>query len=138
MRRAAYYMVRRVGGPGKIDDPIKNHRWYEAAIALGSVGVLTNDSTLKNWSTRYAWHGVHMERSGGIMPENGGHDSGYQALGMVSASRYLALVATGDLHAALTTALQRGEAWELSRVRSDGSINQAGDTRTASCKEKGP
>jgi hypothetical protein len=138
MQKAAYYMVRSVGGAGKIDDTSKNHRYYEAAIALGSVGVLAGDSTLRTWSTLYAWKGVHMERPGGVMPEDGGHDSGYQALGMVNASRYLTLVATGKLESALYTALKRGEAWELSRVKPDGSINQSGDTRTVDCKEKNP
>lgn len=138
MRRAAHYMVHWVGGPDKIDDPTKNHRLYEAAIALGSVSVLAHDRTLRQWSTRYAWRGIRMERRNGVMPEDGGHDSGYQALGMVSASRYLTLVATGRLERSLYRALQRGEAWELSRVRSDGGINQAGDTRTVGCKERNP
>jgi hypothetical protein len=138
MRKAAYAMVRAVHGPGKIDDPAKNHRQFEAAIALGSVGVLTGDGTLRRWSTLYAWKGVHMAHRDGVMPENGGHDSGYQALGMISASRYLELVATGGLYRALYATLQRGEAWELSRVRPDGSINQSGDTRTAGCKETSP
>src|SRR5947209_7001979 len=64
MRRAAYAMVRSVHGAGHIDDPLKNHRYYEAAIALGATGVLTGDGTLKNWSTQYAWKGIHMERPG--------------------------------------------------------------------------
>ena len=138
MQRAAYYMVRSVGGPDKIDDTTKNHRYYEAAIALGSVATLSGDKTLRQWSTRYAWRAIAMERSDGVMPEDGGHDSGYQALGMVSATRYLALVATGRLYHSLYQALQRGEAWEISRVRPDGSINQAGDTRTAGCREHNP
>ena len=138
MRQAAYYMIHSVGGAGKIDDATKNHRWYEAAIALGAVGVLAGDRTLVHWSTLDAWRGIHMQRPDGVMPEDGGHDSGYQALGMVNASRYLALVATGSLYHSLYTALARGERWELSRVRSDGAINQAGDTRTAGCRERDP
>lgn len=138
MRKAAYAMVRSVHGAGKIDDTAKNHRRFEAAIALGSVGNLANDSTLRTWSTVYAWQGIHMAHADGVMPENGGHDSGYQALGMIDATRYLELVAGGGLYRALYSTLQRGERWELSRVRSDGSINQAGDTRTAGCKETSP
>jgi hypothetical protein len=137
-RKAAYAMIRSVHGMGKIDDPDKNHRRFEAAIALGSVGVLAGDSTLRRWSTIYAWQGIHMAHPNGVMPENGGHDSGYQALGMISAARYLELVATGSLYTALYNTLKRGEAWELSRVKPDGSINQAGDTRTAGCKETNP
>jgi hypothetical protein len=135
MQKAAYYLASVVGGHGQIDDPTKNHRFYEAATALGAVGVLAGDHTLVQWSTKYAWEGIAMERPGGVMPEDGGHDSGYQALGMVNAARYLELVATGGLYQALFHALDRGESWELSRVRSDGSINQQGDTRTAGCKE---
>jgi hypothetical protein len=138
MRRAARHMVRTVGGPGKIDDRTKNHRLFEAAMALGATGVLSQDSVLQRWSQRYAWKGVHMERSDGVMPENGGHDSGYQALGMVHATRYLALLARGTLRDALDRGLQRGEAWELSRVRADGTIDQAGDTRTSGCRERDP
>jgi hypothetical protein len=138
MRRASYYMVRSVGGPGRIDDGTKNHRYFEAAIALGAVSILANDRTLRGWSALYASQGIRMQRLNGIMPEDRGHDSGYQAVGMVHAVRYLELVATGSLRVALQAALQRGEAWELSRVRPDGSINQAGDTRTAGCREKNP
>lgn len=138
MQRAAHFMVRSVGGPGHIDDHVKNHRWFEAAIALGATGTLALDPQLIRWSRQYAWRGVRMQRADGIMPEDGGHDSGYQALGMVSATRYLELVATGSLAQALYAALQRGEAWELSRLRADGSVNQTGDTRTAGCKERDP
>ncbi len=138
MQKAAHFMVRSVGGAGKIDDSTKNHRFYEAALALGATGLLAGDRTLVTWSRRYAWHGVHLERGDGVMPEDGGHDSGYQALGMVNASRYLELVATGHLRKALYAVLLRGEAWELSRVRSDGSVDQLGDTRTVGCRENDP
>lgn len=138
MKRAAHYMVHTVDGAGHIDDYVKNHRWFEAAIALGATGILAHDPILVRWSRVYAWHGIHMARSNGVMPENGGHDSGYQALGMVSASRYLELVASGSLYTSLYQALERGEVWESSRIAPDGSVNQAGDTRTAGCREHDP
>jgi hypothetical protein len=138
MRRAVYHMIRAVGGPGKIDDSTKTHRFYEVAVAIGAVGVLSGDEQLLGWSKQYAWRGIGMERADGVMPEDGGHDSGYQALGMVSATRYLALLGTGKLGHALHGALQRGEAWERSRIGSDGSVNQSGDTRTFGCRERDP
>jgi len=138
MRRAVYHMIRVVGGPGKIDDSTKSHRFYEAAIAIGAVGILSGDRRLVRWSKHYAWHAVGMERANGVMPEDGGHDSGYQALGMVSATRYLALLGTGKLGHALYGTLQRGEAWERSRIDSKGSVNQSGDTRTFGCRERDP
>ena len=57
-----------------------------------------------------------MERSNGVMPEDGGHDSSYQGLGMVHATRYLDLLAKGTLRDSLYRALRRGEKWELSRA----------------------
>jgi hypothetical protein len=135
MDRAAHFLPRVVGGVARIDDYSKNHRRFEAALAFGSVGFLASDRTLVKWSRAYAWQGVRMARSTGVMPEDGGHDSGYQALGMVNAIRYLDLLATGKLYSALHGVLQRGEAWELTRVRRDGSVNQDGDTRTAHCRE---
>jgi hypothetical protein len=138
MRRAVYHMIRVVGGPGKIDDRTKTHRFYEAAIAMGAVGVLSDDKKLVEWSKLYAWSAIRMERADGVMPEDGGHDSGYQALGMVSAARYLALLGTGKLGHTLYEALQGGEAWERSRIGSDGSVNQSGDTRTFGCRERDP
>lgn len=138
MRKAAHFMVHTVGGPGKIDDHTKNHRFYEAAIALGATGVLADDATLWKWSQQYAWEGIHMQRPNGVMPEDGGHDSGYQAVGMVNATRYLTLLPTGTLYHALYRALQKGEAWELSRIGSNGSVNQQGDTRTEGCQEHNP
>lgn len=138
MRKAAYAMVRSVHGVGKIDDPTKTHRRFEAAIALGATGVLAHDAALRRWSTVYAWQGIHMTLANGIMPEDGGHDSGYQALGMINACRYLVLLAHGKIYRALYGALRRGEAWELSRVGPDGSINQTGDTRTVGCEERSP
>lgn len=138
MQRAAYAIVRSVGGPGKLDDYTKNHRWFEAAIALAAVGILAGDATLERWSRVYAWRGIRMARPNGVMPEDGGHDTGYQGLGMINASRYLELEATGRLRTALQTTLGRGEAWLLSRVRPDGMVDQRGDTRSVGCQERDP
>jgi hypothetical protein len=138
LRRAARHLVQVVHGVGKIDDHTKNHRFYEAALALGSVGVLADDPTLIRWSRTYAQEAIAMERPGGIMPEDGGHDTGYQALGMTYAMRYLTLVATGSLARSLRNTIAAGAAWELSRVHADGTIDQTGDTRTVDCKERNP
>jgi hypothetical protein len=135
MFKAILLLTRIARAPGWVDDPAKNHRYYEAAIAFGALGVLTGDPTLIRWSEKYAWNGIAMMQPDGVMPEDGGHDSGYQALGMVNATRYLELVATGNLYAALRRTLARAESWELSRVGVDGTINQSGDTRTADCRE---
>jgi hypothetical protein len=138
MQRAAYYMVREVGGPGRIDDLSKNHRRFEAALALGATGMLAGDHTLITWSHRYARQGIRMQLPDGVMPENGGHDSGYQAVGLSYAAQYIALLASGPLRNALVQAVTKGEGWEISRVRANGSIDRSGDRRTRNCVERGP
>lgn len=136
LRLAARHLVRVVGGVGRIDDRTKNHRFYEAALALSSTGVLAADRTLQDWAVRYAHEAIAMQRPNGVMPEDGGHDTGYQALGLVDASRYLFLAPSGRLFRALYQALRLGETWERSRIRSDGAINQSGDTRSYGCRER--
>jgi hypothetical protein len=138
MQRAALHMISIVGGVGHIDDTTKNHRYYEAALALEATGLLSHDRILQRWSTVYAREGMRMERPDGVMPENGGHDTGYQALGLTYATRYLELRGHGPLVSRLYQTLQRGEDWELSRVRPDGAIDQSGDTRSTGCKERNP
>ena len=61
--------------PPKIIASMKR-QWPSARLAswLGT--------TLVKWPHAYAWDGIAMERANGVMPEDGGHDSGYQALGM--------------------------------------------------------
>jgi hypothetical protein len=79
-----------------------------------------------------------MEHPDGVMPENGGHDSGYQALGLIDATKYLELVAGDTLYDRLYAAVKLGEEWEISRIGSGGTVNQSGDTRTAGCTEHSP
>ncbi|GAC1324808.1 MAG: hypothetical protein NVSMB22_14010 [Chloroflexota bacterium] len=138
MHRAAHRMVRRQGGPGHIDDGTKNHRFFEAALALEAVGTLAHDAQLQRWATVYARRGIAMERPTGVMPEDGGHDSGYQAVGLTDAIRYLALTSGRAISSRLHAAVQRAEEWELSRVHPNGSIDQTGDTRTVGCRERDP
>jgi hypothetical protein len=104
------YMVHAVGGPGKVDEPTKTHRRFEAALALGATGLLSRDRTLIRWSRLYAREGIRMQWPDGVMPENGGHDSGYQAVGLSYAIHYLALLAAGRLRHALLRAVRQGEA----------------------------
>jgi hypothetical protein len=100
--------------------------------------MLNGDGTLQRWARVYASHGIAMAHPDGVMPEDGGHDSGYQALGLTFAIRYLELSGQSSQSSPLYQTIQRGEEWELSRVRSDGSVIQTGDTRTAGCKERDP
>lgn len=138
MHRAARRIVTAIGGPPHLDDATKNHRYFEAALALAATGDLAHDKQLQTWSRAYARGGMRMERANGVMPEDSGHDSGYQALGLTYAIRFLSLETGQPLYRPLYASVQRAEAWELSRVHAGGTVNQSGDTRTVGCRERDP
>jgi len=135
--RAAWH-AEKIVGRGKVDDPTKNHRFFEAALGLMGAGRLARDRRLVSRSRLYARRGIRMSRPNGIMPEDGGHDSGYQAVGLNDAIRFLTLDSNAALDRSLRAAISRAERWELSRVRGNGTINQTGDTRTNGCEERSP
>lgn len=138
MGKAARYLVRTWWHrSGHIDDPSKEDRFFEGAIALESVGVLTDDSGMEARAATYASEGLRMTRPNGVMPENDGHDSSYQALGLIYATRFLELTGPGALYRALYQKVSLGESWLLSRVNGNGTINRSGDSRTGpSCPER--
>lgn len=138
MRTAAHHLIEQWWRkPGHIDDGGKEERFFEASLALESIGLLTGDRQLETSAGVYAHEGIRMTRGNGVWTENGGHDSSYQAIGLVYGARYLALLGTAAPSRAMHKALAVGEAWELSRVHRDGSIDRNGDDRTGpTCPER--
>jgi hypothetical protein len=142
LRRAARYMVNTYWNkPGHIDDQGKEERFFEGAIALAATAALTGDKLLQDRSHAYARAGVRMTQSNGVWTENsvGGrccHDSSYQGIGLKYGTRYLELLHSGPLFKKVYPAVSKGERWEISRVRSNGTIVTLGDTRTTGCSER--
>lgn len=67
----------------------------------------------------------------GVLPENGGYDSSYQS---VTLYRLLLLFlrvdpADGEFRQALWTAIDRGIAWELTRILPTGEVDTTGNSR---------
>jgi len=108
-----------------------SHRWFACAAALGESGVLLHDKKLLLKARPLLQGGIRSQLASGIYLEKGGFDSGYQAAGMIYATRYYALVADGADQAALKRSLNKGMAWLVSRIRSDGTVSAEGNTRTA-------
>jgi hypothetical protein len=78
---------------------------------------------------------MRMTQPNGIWTEHGitsvcCYDASYQAIGLVYGTRYLALLGSGSLYDSVASVVQKGESWELSRTRPDGTINISGDDRT--------
>lgn len=114
------------------------HRYWLAAAAFQLTGVLTHDTTLENNAIGYINRGYAAQLPDGVNPELGGPDSSYQGVGLVFACRLCDFLADKTYAGKVKTMISRGEAWEETRVLSDGVVSSQGNTRTGSCQEKGP
>lgn len=113
------------------------HRRFLDAAALGEVAVLFNDRPLMEKSVWLVRNGIALQQPDGVNPERGGHDTSYQALGLLYACRYYQLVADEAMRAEMKPGLDRGFGWLLTRIQPDGRIDGTGNTRTGPAGEMG-
>lgn len=113
------------------------HRRFLDAAALGEVAVIFNDQTLREKSVWLIRNGIAFQQPDGVNPERGGHDTSYQALGLLYACRYYQLVPDGPTRTEMKPTLDKGFAWLLTRIQPDGSIDGTGNTRTGPAGELG-
>ena len=116
--------------PASPSELVFGHRRYLDAAALGETGLLCHDKELIEKSVWYIRNGIAFQQADGVNPERGGHDSHYQALGLLFACRYYQIVADDALRAEMRPMMDKAFAWLLTRVRSDGSVDPTGNTRT--------
>ena len=121
--------------PKRGEKPYGHRRFLDAA-ALGLAGVLGNDKDLIADSAALARAGMAFQRPDGVFPENDGHDSHYQAYALLFACRYYALVADDALRAEMKPKMEKAYAWLLTRIREDGRVDPAGNSRTGFGQEK--
>jgi hypothetical protein len=130
LHAAARWMARSgVWRPGLAGDAPYSHRRFLVASALGLTAELTGDRVLLARAREALGLGLAAQRSDGIDPELGGHDSSYQARGLVYAEHYLAWVRHDAQAAQLRAAIARGLAWERTRILASGQVSTAGNTR---------
>lgn len=125
---AAHWMVDHEDEGKKYNKPY-THRRYMVADALGETGVLCDDADLVEQSKEFVHDGLRMQDPSGYNPEKGGFDVSYNAGGLFFAEEYYTMVANGALRDQLYKMLEKGVAWEASKVRSDGSVDTSGSTR---------
>jgi hypothetical protein len=123
--------------PGRAHDRPYTHRYYLDAAALGETGVLTGDEELIERSKDYIREGLTRQDPSGFNPEKGGFDTSYHAAGLFFALNYYELVADAAARRSLAPMLDKGVAWLRSRLRPDGTVEQAGNTRTGAGQERG-
>lgn len=113
------------------------HRRFLDAAALGEVAVLFHDQPLREKSVWLIRNGIAFQQPDGVNPERGGHDTSYQALGLIYACRYYQLVADDAMRTEMKPLLDKAFAWLLTRIQPDGRIDGTGNTRTGPAGELG-
>jgi hypothetical protein len=106
------------------------HRRFLVGAAMGLTAALTHDRLLERRADEVIAGGLRIQRPNGVIPERGGHDSGYQPVGMIYAEDWLSYNRHDPLAARVARAIRRGLAWERSRVLPNGRVSTAGNTRT--------
>lgn len=128
LHKAARWMARPgVWRAGLAGDSPYTHRRFLVASALGLTGVLTGDRQLARRAREALGLGLRVQRRSGVFPELGGHDSSYQARGIVYAEHYLAWVPRAPR--SLGSAIAHGLAWERTRILPQGKVSTVGNTR---------
>lgn len=104
-----------------------------AAKAFGTCGVVLGDERLVATSRRLIAHAITLRDREGVFIENGGRDSSYNVVSILFGTVLSFHVSLPEFEAVLPRAV----AWQLSRVKSSGEIEVAGNTRTGVGKEPG-
>ena len=120
-----------------IDEPFGD-RYFLNADAIGEVGVLLHDDAMLKAARRYVRAGLLHQDPLGFTPEKGGSDTGYHASSLLYAMTYYTLVANEDLRQQLQPKISWALAWFDGKVRLDGTVDQAGNTRTGFGQERDP
>lgn len=111
------------------------HRRYLNAAAVGETGILCGDKDLVAKSAWFVNDGIAFQQPDGVNPERWGHDTSYQAVGLMYACRYYRMVADDALRARMFPMMTKGFDWLLPRIQADGSVDMTGNTRTGPAQE---
>ncbi len=120
-----------------LDEIIKVHRkatnrMFIAAKAFALGGILLEDDTLLQASRQIIREALAQQDAAGFLPENGGADTGYNAVAILFAHTLAIYLNAPELDAALDRAM----AWQLARIDPNtGIVDVSQNTRTGRGQE---
>lgn len=114
---------------GKRRNQPYTHRFYLLAAALGVTGKLAGDQALIQSSESFIEEGLALQNSDGYNPELNGYDVSYHMVGLVFAERWLKAFPTHPLAPRVSSMIEKGLEWELTKVKPSGEIDTTGSTR---------
>jgi hypothetical protein len=131
LSRAALWMIK----PSVLKHGLKNnegftHRYYLVASALGLTGKLTGNQELIAYAQQSIKQGLSLQRSDGVNPEKGGHDSSYQAVGVLFSQRWLVNFPDDQLASQVRLMIDKALDWEATMILPSGEVSSLGNTRT--------
>jgi hypothetical protein len=107
------------------------NRLVIAAKAFGLCGLVLNDNALIAKSRKLIARALTLRDADGVFIENGGRDSSYNSVTILFGQVLALHLALPEFEAALPKAV----AWQLTRIRENGEVDVAGNTRTGVGKE---
>ena len=105
------------------------------ALAFSLNGRVINREQYRHLGDRWVMKTLRKQRADGVFPEHEGGDSGYQAVTLLLLQIYALYASSPDLRNRIAVAVQKGITWEKTRIRPDGKVDTAGNTRTGRCRE---
>jgi hypothetical protein len=121
---------------GLASDAAFNHRRYLLGDAIGETAYLAGNAANLAYSQQFIQDGLNEQWPNGVDPESYGYDVGYQMVSTMFAQHYLPICTNPTMTAALYQMIERGLAWETTRIDSAGDINISGSTRTGTEKNR--
>ena len=117
----------------KSEDAETPNRLLFDGLAYGLSGLLADDKELRSIGREFVDLAMRKYReSDGIFLEKGGHDSSYQAVAALKLQVWITYFPDKKLEAAAEKAVE----WELGRVKPNGEVDVAENTRTGLNQEK--
>lgn len=115
---------------GRADLKLTNHMLYDATGFYLTGSVLGRQDAMAT-GRLFADTALARQWENGVLPENGGYDSSYQGVTLFRLMLFYLHVDPADtaLRQHLWSAIERGIAWELTRVLPTGEIDTTGNSR---------
>lgn len=136
LQSAAHWMIQEdIWSRGISNNSPYTHRNYIVGAALGLTGKLAGDAALLTYADKILAEGIALQRSDGVNPELGGHDSSYQMAGALAAMRWLTHFEVNPLAGEMTEMITQALEWEESMILATGEISSEGNTRTGNNQE---
>jgi hypothetical protein len=111
------------------------NRFVFAGLAFGLGGRVLDNQNFKDIGEWFIQHNLAKQRADGVFVEHGGHDSSYQAVSLWKLQIYWLNTDEGAFRNEVMAAIEKGMAWQKTRILPNGQVDVTGNTRTGNCQE---